>query len=303
MRALVTGANGFVGTHLIAHLLECNDSVVSTDRAIDGTDILDGGAIAKVIANTKPEIIYHLAGQSDVAASWTNPAATLRINAEGTMNVCEAASAANVSRVIVVTSAEIYGLVPPQNLPINEEHPFNPANPYAVSKAAAEMVAIYWANQGLGVIRARAFNHLGPGQSERFIASAIAGRIVRAQANGQPSIRVGNLEARRDFTDVRDVVRAYRNLAENGDLGEAYNVCSGIDLSIAELVELIFEVCGKQLELIPDPALQRPSDLAVLRGDNSKLRTHTGWAPNTPITKTIADVIDAAQHNLSMTQS
>ena len=250
MRALVTGASGFVGTHLIAHLVDAGDEVTPTDRAIDGTDIIDPDAITRVVEAARPEVIYHLAGQADVAASWRDPSTTLRINAEGTMNVCQAAAESDVARVIIVTSAEVYGVVDAADLPIGEHQALSPASPYAASKAAAEMIAFSGANTGLGVIRARAFNHLGPGQSEQFVAPAIAGRIVRARANNEASIMVGNLDARRDFTDVRDVVRAYRLLAELGLPGEAYNVCSGTDRSIAELVELIFDACGERLELV-----------------------------------------------------
>ncbi|MFV2039426.1 MAG: NAD-dependent epimerase/dehydratase family protein, partial [Acidimicrobiales bacterium] len=224
--ALITGAGGFVGRHLDAHLRSCGDQVTGTDRATGGADILDPAAISRVVQAAHPEVIYHLAGQADVAASWSDPAGTLRSNAEGTLNVLAAAAEAGVDRVIAVTSAEVYGPVSAQDLPITEHMPLNPASPYAASKAAAEMISIQWANKGLGVIRARAFNHLGPGQSERFVASAIASRILRAQAGGLRSIQVGNLGARRDFTDVRDVVRAYRRLAIDGVPGQAYNVCS-----------------------------------------------------------------------------
>lgn len=297
MHALITGAGGFVGRHLAAHLESCGDSVVATDRATGGPDILDPGAISGVIRAAAPEVIYHLAGQADVAASWADPVATLRSNAEGTLNVLVAAAEAGVDRVIAVTSAEVYGNVDPTDLPITELTPLNPASPYAASKAAAEMIATAWANKGLGVIRARAFNHLGPGQSERFVASAIAARIVRAQDTGVDSISVGNLEARRDFTDVRDVVRAYRRLATDGVAGQAYNVCSGIDRSIAELVQLIFECTGRSVELIPDPELQRPSDLPVLCGDPSKIYEATRWSPQIPIEVTIEDIVAAARDN------
>lgn len=303
MHALITGAGGFVGRHLAAHLKSCGDTVVGTDRATGGPDILDPEAIATVMRSAEPEIVYHLAGQADVAASWTDPVATLRSNAEGTLNVLVAAAEAGVDRVIAVTSAEVYGNVGPGDLPITELTPLNPASPYAASKAAAEMIAIQWANKGLGVVRARAFNHLGPGQSERFVAAAIAARIVRAGNAGVDSISVGNLDARRDFTDVRDVVRAYRCLATDGLPGQAYNVCSGVDRSIAELVQLILECTGRSIELIPDPELQRPSDLPVLRGDPSKIHEATRWSPQIPLETTIEDIVNAARDNADSTHA
>jgi len=292
MKALVTGASGFVGTYLCAHLATEGDDVVATDRATGGADILDADAMHALMADHSPDAVYHLAGQADVAASWAEPVATLRSNAEGTQNVLAAASEAGVSRVLAVTSAEVYGLTSADQQPINETLPLNPSSPYAASKAAAEMVCVQWANAGLNVIRARAFNHLGPGQSERFVAAALAGRIVRAQQQGESAISVGNLDARRDFTDVRDVVRAYRLLATNGQPGEAYNVCSGVDVAIAELAELVIQQSGHHVELVPDPVLQRPSDLAVLRGDPAKLMAATGWRPQIPLTTTVDDLID-----------
>ncbi len=291
MRALVTGGGGFVGAHLYEHLTACGDDVTLTDRSTGGPDIVDPAAIAAVVGATRPEIIYHLAGQADVAASWDDPADTMRANAEGTVNVLAAASRHGVERVLVVSSAEVYGPVLPTDLPVKESAPLNPASPYAASKASAEMAAVQWSNAGLGVVIARSFNHLGPGQSERFVAPAIAARILRAQTAGQASIAVGNLSARRDFTDVRDVVRAYRLLARRGLSGQAYNVCSGADRSIADLIDMILERTGHSVSLEADPDLQRPSDLSVLRGDPAKLHAQTGWTPEIPLETTINDLI------------
>lgn len=291
----MTGAGGFVGTHLVAHLSACGDQVAATDRAHGGADITDLDAIAAEVGAARPEVIYHLAGQADVAASWRDPVGTWRSNTEGTLAVLAAAADHGVDRVIVVTSAEVYGLVAAADLPVRETAPLNPASPYAASKAAAEMLCIQWANKGLGVIRARAFNHLGPGQSERFVASALAGRLVRAHAEGAASISVGNLDARRDFTDVRDVVRAYRLLAEGGTPGEAYNVCSGQDHAIREIADRLLARTDPAIELTPDPELQRPSDLAVLRGDPGKLRTEVGWTPGFDLDTTLDDVVAAAR--------
>lgn len=293
MRALVTGAGGFVGRHLVAHLVSCGDEVVETDRATGGPDVVDVGAMAGLVAEVAPEVVFHLAGQADVAGSWRDPVGTLRANAEGTLATLAACAGAGVGRVVVVTSAEVYGRVDAGAMPIGEDRVLDPVSPYAASKAAAEMICVAWANQGLGVVRARAFNHLGPGQSEAFVAPAIAARLVRARRDGVGHISVGNLEARRDFTDVRDVVRAYRMLAVDGVSGEAYNVCSGRHHSIAEVVEELLTLTGHEVELVTDPALARPSDVPLLVGDPAKIRAQCGWEPEIDLSTTLADVVAA----------
>lgn len=293
MRALVTGAGGFVGRHLVRHLASCGDEVTETDRATGGPDVTDMGAMDALVAGSAPEVVFHLAGQADVARSWRDPVGTLRANAEGTLAVLAACHRAGVQRVVVVTSAEVYGKVETSAMPIGEDRPLDPVSPYAASKAAAEMLCVAWANQGLGVVRARAFNHLGPGQSEAFVAPAIAARLVRARRDGVGHISVGNLEARRDFTDVRDVVRAYRMLAVGGISGEAYNVCSGRHHSIAEVVEELLELTGHEVELVADPALARPSDVPLLVGDPGKIRRQCGWGPEIDLSTTLADVVAA----------
>ena len=292
MRALVTGARGFVGTHLVGLLAAHGDEVITTDRSDGGPDLTDRAAVDALVADAAPTVIYHLAGQADVAASWRDPIDTFHANATGTLHLLEAASQHGVDRVVAVTSAEVYGKIAADDLPISESLPLAPASPYAASKAAAEMLCAHYAAQGLGVVRARAFNHLGPGQSERFVAPALAARVLRAQRDGVASISVGRLDTRRDFTDVRDVVRAYRCLATDGTPGEAYNVCSGVDRSIADVVASILDATGAQVELTPDPDLQRPSDLPVLRGDNTKIAAATGWQPTIDFSTTIADLVD-----------
>ena len=299
MRAIVTGAGGFVGHHLLEHLDASGDDVIATDRANGGPDITDTEALGHLFGSSGADVVYHLAGQADVAASWRDPTGTFRANGEGTVAVLAAAADAGIGRVLVVTSAEVYGIVAPERMPITEQAPLDPASPYAASKAAAEMAAIQWAKRGLGVVRARAFNHLGPGQSERFVAPALAGRLVRAAAAGDRSISVGNLDARRDFTDVRDVVRAYRLLALGGEAGAAYNVCSGVDHVIADIAQMLLDRTDPTIELTPDPDLQRPSDLPVLRGDNSAIAAATGWAPEIPLSTTLDDVVAAARAALT----
>jgi GDP-4-dehydro-6-deoxy-D-mannose reductase len=292
MKALVTGADGFVGRHLVAWLQEAGDDVVETDRH-HGLDILDPEALRAFVAGVQPEVVYHLAGQADVGGSWASPVATFRLNAEGTMNVLLAAVAAGVSRVVAVSSADVYGRVGEDELPIAENAELRPVSPYGASKAAADLIALQThLGHGLGVVRARPFNHLGPGQSDRFVASALASRVARNELDGTEEVPVGNLTSRRDFTDVRDVVRAYRLVAERGEAGVAYNVCSGRDVAVQELADRLVAMADRPMRLVPDPDLARPVDTPVLRGDPSRLQAATGWSPSIPLEQTLADVLD-----------
>jgi len=294
MRAVVTGGLGFVGQHLVRHLRDAGDDVTTLDHRGDhAVDITDGPAVAAVLTEVAPEAVYHLAGWADVGASWADPVTVLRVNAEGTLHVLRACTAAGVGRVLTVASADVYGVVTEDELPLTEDSPLRPTSPYAASKLAADALAQQaFLGHGLGVVRVRPFNHLGPGQSEQFVAPAIAARIARAERDGSDSIPVGNLSARRDVTDVRDVVRAYRLLVERGRPGEVYNVCTGRDLAIQTLADLLVGLARRPIELVADPALLRPVDLPVLRGDASKLRAATGWEPSIPIEQTVADLLD-----------
>ncbi|MDP7352224.1 MAG: NAD-dependent epimerase/dehydratase family protein, partial [Acidimicrobiales bacterium] len=224
----MTGASGFVGRHLVAHLEDCGDEVVQTDRSDGGPDLLDADGFAALVAEVRPDVVYHLAGQADVAASWLSPIETMRVNVEGTHNILEAARTFGVPKVLTVSSADIYGVVSPEELPIVESAPLRPVSPYAASKAAADLVALQaHLGHGQDVVRARAFNHLGPGQSRSFVGAGFAARIAVGERSGDDELQTGDLTPRRDFTDVRDVVRAYRLLATEGRPGVAYNICSG----------------------------------------------------------------------------
>ena len=240
-----------------------------------------------------PDAVYHLAGWADVGASWDDPVGVLRVNAEGTLHVLRACTAVGVARVLAVASADVYGVVTEAELPLTEASPLRPTSPYAASKLAADALAQQaFLGHGLGVVRVRPFNHLGPGQSEQFVAPAIAARIARAERDGAGTIPVGNLSARRDVTDVRDVVRAYRLLIEHGEAGDVYNVCTGEDLAVQTLADLLVGMARQPIELVTDPALLRPVDLPVLRGDAVKLRAVTGWEPRIPIEQTTEDLLD-----------
>ena len=295
MLALITGGSGFVGKHLADHLSDCGDDVLTTDISDGGPDLLDQSEMDELILSTQPQVVYHLAGQADVGASWDAPVTTFRINAEGTLNVLSACRKAGVERVLTISSAEVYGKVPNERLPIDESLPLAPASPYAVSKAAAEMISTYEASRGLEVMCARSFNHFGPGQNINFVTSALALRILQAKKDGRKTIPVGRLDTRRDFTDVRDVVRAYRSIITNGVSGESYNVCSGEDRSIGDLAEALMAASGCTIGLVPDASLQRPSDIPVLRGDNTKIKSHTGWEPIVEFERTIKDIIESTQ--------
>ena len=294
MRAVVTGGLGFVGRHLVAHLREAGDEVTTLDHKGDlAVDITDGPAVAAAVTKVAPEAVYHLAGWADVGASWADPVTVLRVNAEGTLHVLRACTAAGVDRVLAVASADVYGVVTEDELPLTEAAPLRPTSPYAASKLAADALALQaFLGHGLGVVRVRPFNHLGPGQSEQFVAPAIAARIARAERDDTDTIAVGNLSARRDLTDVRDVVRAYRLLVERGAPGEVYNVCSGADVSIQSLADLLVGLARRPVRLVTDPDLLRPVDLPVLRGDATRLHAATGWKPEIPIEQTVADLLD-----------
>ncbi len=290
MKAFVTGANGFVGHWLIRHLEASGDEVVSPP---DGFDVTDPSSVRSAVIEAEPDAVFHLAALSHVGESWKDPARTFAVNATGTLHVLDAALACDQKpKVLVVSSAEVYGNVAEADLPLTEGRPLAPVTPYAVSKVSAEYLGIQaYLGTKLPVIRARSFNHVGPGQLPNFVVPALARRIVLAQQKGETELAVGSLEARRDFTDVRDVVRAYRLLVEKGTPGEVYNVCSGKDLAVSHLAERLLSLSGAQLDLVVDPELVRPVELPVLRGDSTKLREATGWAPDIKLDQTLADVL------------
>ncbi|HVF73738.1 MAG TPA: GDP-mannose 4,6-dehydratase [Acidimicrobiales bacterium] len=292
MRAFVTGGHGFVGRWLRAHLEAEGDEVVAPDA--EDLDVTDLPAVAEYMADARPDAVYHLAGLASVAESWKRPDAALAVNAGGTLAVLEAARALDAPpRVLLVSSAEVYGAVGADA--VTEDAPLRPVTPYAASKVAAEYLGLQaFLGSGVPVVRARPFNHVGPGQSPGFVVAALAKRIAEAARTGATTLAVGNLTPRRDFTDVRDVVRAYRLLVERGEPGEAYNVCSGRDVMVADLVEQMTTIAGVTLRLEADPELVRPVDVPVMRGDASRLHALTGWQPEIPIEQTLADVLAEA---------
>ncbi len=291
MRALVTGGKGFVGTWLVAHLGASGDEVCSMDHEVDVTDL---DAIRAVMVEWLPDAVYHLAALTHVGSSWRDPGSVLRVNAFGTLHVLEAARACEPPpRLLLVSSAEVYGSVAEADLPVTEAAPLAPVTPYAASKVAAEYLGVQaHLAYGLDVVSVRPFNHVGPGQAPGFVVPSLAERIVEAQRTGQASVGIGNLTARRDLTDVRDVVRAYRLLMARGVPGEVYNVCSGRTLPIRSVAERMLELAGADLTLVTDPSLVRPVDVPVVCGDPGKLRAATGWTPEIDLDRTLADVLD-----------
>jgi len=261
-------------------------------------DITDGPAIAALIESGAPDAIYHLAGLANVAESWVTPARTFEVNATGTLHVLDAARRmARRPTVLLVSSAEVYGIVTPEQLPIGEDSPLRPVTPYAASKVAAEYLGVQ-AHLGfeLPVVRARPFNHVGPHQAAAFVVADLARRIALAEQKGDRTLSVGNLTPRRDFTDVRDVVRAYRLLvAHDAAAGEVFNVCSGRAVSVGDLAARLLELAGANLELVTDPDLVRAVDVPVLLGDNQRLHAATGWSPQIDLDDTLKDVLAEAR--------
>lgn len=299
MRVLVTGANGFVGKWMCEHLQSEGDEAIALDRSID---ICDAQATRAHISTLDFDSVIHLAAWADVGSSWTNAEKVFTINATGTLSLLQAVAEYKPgARVLLVSSAEVYGHVKPNDIPITEDTSLQPVSPYAASKVAAEYLGVQAQLAGkLNVIRARPFNHIGPGQRPNFVVSAFAKRIVEAQREGRHEIGVGNLTPQRDFTDVRDVVRAYRLLLERGEPGEVYNICSGEAVSIEDVVKRFIAVSGVDVVTKQDPELVREVDLPVLRGDCTKLHRHTGWTPEITLDRSLSDVYDQWVKELSV---
>ncbi len=307
MRILITGAGGFVGNHLAARLARAqtnarlygttlfeSESVhpaVSENRLID---LKDYTQVRDLLASCRPDAIYHLAAQAFVPRSFEEPWETLENNILAQLNIIKACLELNLRpRILIVSSAEIYGEVSADQLPLDEECAIRPTNPYSVSKVAQDMLGLqYHLSHDLPIMRARPFNHIGPGQNGRFVAPAFAAQIASIEeGQREPVINVGNLTARRDFTDVRDIVRAYHLIVEKGQPGQAYNVASGRAYSIGHLLDILLGLSEIDIEVRVDPARLRPVDVPEIRGDSAKLRRDTGWRPSLSFEETLRDVL------------
>jgi len=309
VRLLVTGAGGFVGGHLVELVRrEAPDTSVhgvvlphgslawSTSKGarVVEADLDDPAAAAAVIEEVRPDGIVHLAGQSSVHQSWLDPGGTLRTNVLGIVHLLDAARRAALRpAVLVVGSAEEYGPVSEAELPIRETAPLRPASPYAVSKVAQGALALlYGPAGGMRIVLTRTFHHTGPGRGEAFAESSFARQIAEIEHGLRPPvIEVGNLDAVRDFTDVRDVVRAYLLLLEKGEPGRAYNVCSGRGRRIRDVLDLLLASSSAKVEVRIDKERLRPADVPAQVGDPSRLRAATAWEPRIPLEGTLADLL------------
>ena len=290
MRALLTGGNGFVGRHLAEHLRQSGDEVAILDLPDDITDV---AVVERSLREVQPEAIYHLAALSHVGSSWSDPSEVLRVNVIGSaVTFAVAREVVPTATTLLVSSAEVYGTVRPEQLPLDESAAPAPMSPYAASKLAAEVLAQQAVRAfGQRIVIARPFNHVGPGQSPNFFVPAMASRMVAAVREGRGEIPVGNLTSRRDFLDVRDVVAAYRLLIERGVSGEVYNIASGVDRSMSDIAHDIRALIDSSLIFVTDESLMRPVDVPVLRGDSQKINAATGWSPRWSWSDTLADVV------------
>jgi len=311
VKYLITGISGFAGSHLAEYLLSLgNCEVHGTIRWRSRTeniehlkgkihlhdcDLRDATAVYNLIAELMPDRIYHLAAQSFVPMSFTAPAETIVTNVIGQLNIFEAVRATGCKCWIQIAgSSEEYGLVMPDEVPIKETNPLRPLSPYAVSKIAQDMMGYqYHQSYGLHIIRTRGFNHTGPRRGEVFVASSFAKQIAEIEKNKrEPVLYVGNLNAVRDFTDVRDTVRAYYLILEKGIPGEVYNVATGEGHKIEKVLEILKGMARTKFEVRQDPKRLRPSDVELLIGDPTKLKQATGWEPQYKLEQTLAELLD-----------
>jgi GDP-4-dehydro-6-deoxy-D-mannose reductase len=303
MRVLVTGAGGFAGRHMARLAADEGASVVGLGRGEPSddagfgefltADLTDPAAAEQAVRVARPDRVFHLAALAHVGLSWRDPRVTLDANFRSAVNLLEAVRGhAPSARVLVAGSGEQYG--PPDSLPVTEDAPFRPRNPYAASKCAADLVAGFYADaRGLDVVRTRSFNHAGPGQHERYVVSGFARQIAAAEADGLESVQVrtGDRRPRRDFTDVRDVVRAYWLLLDSQAPAGAYNVCSGRTLSVADILAGLARLSDLPVEGTTDPALLRDNEVMEISGSHDRLTNATGWRPEVPIERTLADTL------------
>lgn len=314
-RILITGAGGFVGPHLIHALADSSLEAElhawylgAASPGIPGAswrtvDVSDPEAITGAIQDTQPTHLIHLAAISNVPESFADPRRTWMINVIGTLNILEAIKRESPhTRVLLVSSSEVYGRAFSIGTALDEQAPTQPMNPYAASKLAGEVLAGPYAQRGLRVIIARPFNHIGPGQGPGFVVPAFAGQLAEISAGSRPpQISVGNLEARRDFLHVRDVVRAYCALLlafDTLDNGSVFNICSGMPRRIGDLLEDLIRLSGLSVSIEPDPSRMRPSDIPIAVGDAGRLREKTGWCPRIDWTRALQECLDDAKQRV-----
>ncbi len=318
MRVLITGINGFVGGHLMEYLISkkgveihglgrsVSKRETTPTRARGITvhlcDICDPKAVSKVFRQVKPDRIFHLAAQSFVPFSWVSPKETLNVNIMGQLNILEVLRQGKDHPMIhVAGSSEAYGRVFPGEIPIRETNGLRPLSPYGVSKAAQDLLAYqYHQSFRLPIVLTRAFSHTGPGQSDRFVASNFAKQVALIEAGRcKPMIYVGNLESIRDFTDVRDIVKAYWLALEKCKKGEVYNICSGVGRKIGDILDFYLKHGKVEIKVKRDKTRMRPLDVPILIGDAAKFKKQTHWEPVIPFEKTLADLLDYWRHHIA----
>jgi GDP-4-dehydro-6-deoxy-D-mannose reductase len=310
VKILITGITGFAGSHLADYAIAQGEvEIYGTARwrsppqniehlrdriKVIDADLRDASSVESLVAEIKPDLIFHLAAQSYVVSSWKHPTETITTNLVGTVNIFEAVRRAKYEpRLLVACSSEEYGFVDPSEVPITEDNPLRPLSPYGVSKVGQDLLSYqYFKSYGLNVVRTRAFNHTGPRRGRVFVCSNFAIQILEAQKGLRPDVNVGNLEAVRDFTDVRDTVRAYWRALEAAEPGEVYNICSGTGYKIQDVLEMLLRISGAEVDVSVEPDRFRPSDVPLLIGDNSKFKRHTGWRPEIPFEQTLSDILD-----------
>lgn len=322
MRALITGITGFAGSHLAEYLLAEHPDVevfgiyrwrsrmeniehLRSKVTLLECDLRDYTSVHAALATSRPDYIFHLAAQSFVPSSWTAPNETLTTNVSGQTNLFEAIRALGLDPAVqIACSSEQYGLVLPDEVPIKETNPLRPLSPYAVSKVAQDYLGYqYYMSYGLKAIRTRGFNHTGPRRGHVFVTSNFCSQVAAIELGMQePVIRVGNLDAIRDFTDVRDMVRAYWLAVTKGKPGEVYNIATGEGIVIREMLNRIVEMAQVEVKIETDPARLRPSDVEILIGDSSKFRADTGWEPRIPFEQTLRDLLDHWRRILKLRQ-
>lgn len=309
-KAFITGIAGFVGSHLAELLLSkgyevhglCRprsktdhiDSIINKLH-LEDADILDSHSLYKTLASIKPDYIFHLAAQSFVPTSWVSPSVTLEVNIVGSANLFESIRQADIDPVIqIACSSEEYGLVHKDEIPINETNPLRPLSPYAVSKVAMDYLGYqYFQSYNLRIVRTRGFNHTGPRRGDTFAESNFAKQIALIEKGKKdPVISVGNLEAERDYTDVRDMVKGYLMSVEKCEPGEVYNICTGKAVKISNVLKILLSFSKIRVEVKQDQNRMRPSDVPVLIGDNSKFTKKTGWKAEIPFEKTMEDLLN-----------
>ncbi len=305
MKSLIIGAAGFVGDYLIQHLKKLGNMVVATKLpneslnasgvSIRDLNILNPMAISALLAEEHPDHIYHLAAQSSISFSWKNPGLTIDVNVKGSLNVLDAVRQLDYKpRILLIGSGEEYGYLKPEEIPIKEETIVRPGNIYAATKVCQNMMGtLYSQAYHIDVILVRAFNHVGPKQAPMFVVSDFCKQVAEIELQKKEAVmKVGNLSAKREFTDVRDVVRAYSLLMEKGIPGETYNVGSGHAIEINELLSMILKQSRVPIEVTVDPDKLRPSDVPIIEADISKLKAATGWSPQISLEQTITDTLN-----------